>query len=394
MKKLLLILLPLILFLVSCGGDKGDLQPVTQSLEETLVGHKWCLSNADEDGFSLTESGSFFTTKKCVSNDTLGIWILDSNLINYSYIDNSIQTTVLWGEISEYSTNEVKILINNTDTSTSEAIYSLTPEDVYGCMDPEQSNYNPLANCPNSCTYNVQSTNNYLDAELIFIDVGRIIREGLIYTPNIKSCPNYNLMNADTSDIDTLIIDFGSTNCLYSGYLRRGRINITYTGNYHDSYSVITSAFDNYYVNNLLVQGERVVTNQGINSNGNMWFTIDINNASITTLHSITNWNSNRVIEWVNGENTLYNIYDDVYKITGSANGNVETQPAFSIQITNPLEVDYSCYNSTDCIIKSGEAILSSSGYSDRIINYGNLICDCDVDVIINGNVIPFFMGL
>ena len=43
MKKLLIILLPVTLFLVSCGGGEGDLQPVTQTLEETIVGKKWCV---------------------------------------------------------------------------------------------------------------------------------------------------------------------------------------------------------------------------------------------------------------------------------------------------------------------------------------------------------------
>ena len=154
MKKLLLILLPLILFLVSCGGDKGDLQPVTQSLEETLVGHKWCLSNADEDGFSLTESGSFFTTKKCTPHELLGVWIIEDSLIKYSFTQNSIQTTVLWGQVTEYSATEVKILLYSDQTSTIVMVYSLTPEDVYGCMDLLALNFNSFADCDDSsCIY-------------------------------------------------------------------------------------------------------------------------------------------------------------------------------------------------------------------------------------------------
>ena len=37
MKKLLLILLPITLFLVSCGGGSDDLEPVTQTLEDIIL---------------------------------------------------------------------------------------------------------------------------------------------------------------------------------------------------------------------------------------------------------------------------------------------------------------------------------------------------------------------
>ena len=145
MKKLLLIFLPISLFLLSCGG--GDIQPVTQSLEETLVGKKWCLSNDEEDGFLLSPGGGFFTTQKCTPHDWEGSWIIENNLIKYSITTNSIQSTILWGEVSEYSSTQVKILINNSSTLTSEAIYSLTAEDVYGCADTNSTNYDSLATC-------------------------------------------------------------------------------------------------------------------------------------------------------------------------------------------------------------------------------------------------------
>ena len=76
-------------------------------------------------------------------------------------------------------------------------------------------------------------------------------------------------MNSDTSDLDTIIVDFGDgypDDCLKYGKERRGKIIITYTGKYRDSLSVITTTFDQYYVNNNWIQGERIVTNNGRNS--------------------------------------------------------------------------------------------------------------------------------
>ena len=232
-----------------------------------------------------------------------------------------------------------------------------------------------------------QASEDHLTAESIFDEIGRIVEEGLQANGKSQACPSYSLLNDNT-----LIIDFGSTNCLHNGKLRKGKINITYTGNYRDSLSVITTTFDNYYVNNNLIQGERVVTNQGRNNSGNMWFTIEVNNANITTTNGTINWESNRIREWVNGQNT-YNIDDDRYQITGSANGNGVNGNAFTMTILDPLNVDLGCLSSSSCIIKSGTAKISPSGYPDRIINYGDSLCDCNVDVIINGTTYPLVIG-
>ena len=200
MKKILyILLLPLILFLVSCGGGEEDLQPVdppSESLEEILVGHKWCLSNTDEDGFLLSSGGGFFTTQKCTPHDWQGSWIIEDNLIKYSITTNSIQTTMLWGEVSEYSSTQVKILLNNNSSSTVEAVYSLTAEDIYGCMDSEQPDYNPLANCDDqSCiagrTY-IPDTN--FEQKLIELGLDDVL-DGSVFTENINDIEELELNN-------------------------------------------------------------------------------------------------------------------------------------------------------------------------------------------------------
>ena len=122
-----------------------------------------------------------------------------------------------------------------------------------------------------------------------------------------------------------------------------------------------------------------------------MWFTIDINNASITTNSGTINWQSARVREWVKGKSTIFNISDDKYKITGSANGQTTTGNNFNVTITDTLEIDLGCLPL--CVIKSGSVKISPAGYSDRIIYYGDSICDCNVDVIINENTYPLVIN-
>jgi len=236
-----------------------------------------------------------------------------------------------------------------------------------------------------------QATQDHLFAEQIFNDVGRIVKEGFLESGVNKSCASYNLINDDKLDGDTLIINFGTTNCLHNGKLRKGKIVITYTARYHDSSAVITTTFDNYYVNNNLIQGERVVANQGRNNKGNMWFTIDVNNASIVTNNGTINWSSNRTREWVSGIATYGNITDDRYKITGSANGIGLNNNSFNIEITDTLNIDLSCLPS--CVIKSGTAKISPNGYADRVINYGDSLCDCNFDITINETNYPIVVN-
>ena len=236
-----------------------------------------------------------------------------------------------------------------------------------------------------------QATRDHLFAEQIFNDVGRIVEEGFLSNGINKSCASYQLINVDPDNADTLVINFGTTNCLHNAKRRKGKIIITYTRKYRDSLAVMTTTFENYYVNNNLIQGERIVTNQGRNSQGNMWFTIEVNNASIATNNGTIDWNASRTREWVSGSATYDEILDDQYKITGSANGTGVNNNSFSMEITDTLNVDWDCFPS--CVIKSGKAKITPNGYTDRIINYGNGICDCNFDVTINGTTYPIVVN-
>ena len=254
---------------------------------------------------------------------------------------------------------------------------------LYACKDEDVINQNDLTS--------TQGTQDHLTAEQIFNDAGRMVENGFTDNGQNKGCVSYSLLNADTSNIDTLIIDFGTTDYLCEGKLRNGKIIVTYTGKYRDSLSVITTSFDNYHVDDNLVQGEQIITNQGRNNKGNMWFRIEVNNASINTTNGIINWESSRVREWVSGQNTYFNISDDRYMITGNASGNSVNGNAFTMEITDSLEVDLGCLPT--CVIKSGKAKISPNGYADRIINYGDSICDCNFDVTINGTTYPIIVN-
>lgn len=261
-------------------------------------------------------------------------------------------------------------------------ILSLCTFLFYSCKDEDIINNPDLAS--------TQASQDNLYAEKIFTDVGFIIKQGMEDNSQRKSCPNYNLINANDADIDTLTINFGNTNCLSNGQLRRGIINVTFTKEYNDSLSILTSSFDNYYVNDYKVEGEIIIKNKGKNNEGNMCFDINIRNASVYTKNGTINWQSLRNKEILEGQSTL-NISDDRYKITGSSSGNGVNGNSFNVTITEALNIDLSCLPS--CIIKSGSAIVFADNYSERLIEYGDSLCDCNANIIIDGKVYPVIIG-
>lgn len=180
----------------------------------------------------------------------------------------------------------------------------------------------------------------------------------------------------------TLTIDFGAVNCLCAdGKNRRGIIQISYTGGYRDSGTVITHTFNNYFVNDNQILGTKTVTNNGMNTSGNLSFSIVVNGSIIKAGNAGTiSWSSNRTREWIAGSSTPIWI-DDVYLITGSASGTTANATTFTMLITTPLRKEIGCK-----YFVSGIMDVTPSGKPTRTIDYGNGSCDNIITVTINGH--------
>ena len=163
---------------------------------------------------------------------------------------------------------------------------------LYACKDEE------IVNTPNQTS--TQASQDHLFAENIFNDINRVVEDGFNDNGLSKSsCANYKSIATDSSDADTLIIDFGEVDCLDEyGKLRRGKIIVIYTAPYQDSLTVITTTFNHYHVNSTnWVQGSRTITNLGRDAEGHMVFAIAVD-ANITTEIGRIDWISNRNRIW------------------------------------------------------------------------------------------------
>lgn len=223
-------------------------------------------------------------------------------------------------------------------------------------------------------------------ADIAFNDVSNLLTEVMENESGLRAA-NLNLgcavVTVDTLAFPmTVTIDFGTTNCLGGdGRNRRGIINATFTGKYRDSLSVITITTNNYYLNDHKIEGTKIVTNKGHNSNGNLWYTVVITNAMITAADGSwhISFDSNRTREWIGGESTAI-LSDDIYEISGTMDGISRTGNHFVASTTTPVRVELSC-----AWIVSGVIEVTPDNVSSRIINFGSGTCDNGATVSVNG---------
>ncbi len=200
----------------------------------------------------------------------------------------------------------------------------------------------------------------------------------------LSACATVTITPFDlTSWPKTVTVDFGVTNCTCNdGVLRRGKLIMNVTDWFRDSGCVVTVTPQNYYVNDYKVEGNKVITNNGRNSQNHMIYGVQITNGKVTDPSGTAyrTWNSSRLHEWLSGENTILNPWDDEYSITGNGNGITRTGKNYTIVINNALNVYTGCR-----WIRSGKLTLTVATNAPVLVDYGNGTCDQYATVTVNG---------
>ncbi|MCD6010564.1 MAG: hypothetical protein K0Q79_426 [Flavipsychrobacter sp.] len=172
-----------------------------------------------------------------------------------------------------------------------------------------------------------------------------------------------------TGTVRTVVIDFGTGTCTsLDGRVRRGRIIVSYTGNYKDAGSVHTITTDNYYVDGYKVIVHKSVTNRGMNSSGQYWYDVTVKDTIIISSDSFICWTGNRTRTWLAGYSTPTRS-DDEYLIGGTTTLRRASGREFThtISATDPLKVALACR-----WIMAGTVTITSSSFTggSRTINY------------------------
>ena len=178
----------------------------------------------------------------------------------------------------------------------------------------------------------------------------------------------------------TIIVDFGSVNCMSNdGRKRRGKIFASYTQQYPTAGNVVSISFDSYFVDDIQIDGKSEVSNRGKNILGQTYFDIQTEGKMVKEIATDTiYWNATRLRTWIQGESTPV-WGDDVYELEGIGNGKNANRQYYAMNITEPLYKDVSCR-----FITKGKIDMQPQGKALRSLTYGDGTCDSKAEVEIN----------
>lgn len=245
---------------------------------------------------------------------------------------------------------------------------------------------------------NTQSIDDNSDAQSEFDDVFSIAEDvmnkfkdqmdkspqGTFGTLSDTTCANLSIDTAyGIAGVKGRIsIDFGSTNCTgVDGKARRGIIYVTYTGKYRTNGTIITTTFEDYYVNDNKVEGTKIVTRVN-----DTLQTVNVLAAKISWVDGTTTlWESNKTRRLIEGKSTLFNFFDDVYQIDGTSSGTNRLEEEFTGVITE-VTVKIDCWLSNIFYpVKGNISILPKGSNNPLVLDYGDGICDKKIKIIYNG---------
>ena len=217
---------------------------------------------------------------------------------------------------------------------------------------------------------------------LVFYKSGKVIfaKPGMNIADAKAPC-NVIITLDTTAFPKTVTVDYGTENCdCNDGKQRRGKIITTFTGPYLAAGTLITHTPDNYFVNDMKIEGTKTVQNMGANNDGQPYFNVQIDGTATMTDGMVVEYTSTRVRTWKEGYNTLLNRFDDVYDITGTADASFSTGGGYSGQTITPIRIKIGCGFPV-----SGIADITPINKPTRTIDYGDGTCDKKFTVTVNG---------
>jgi hypothetical protein len=178
-----------------------------------------------------------------------------------------------------------------------------------------------------------------------------------------------------------MIIDFGEGCTSPRGVIRKGKIIASYTGRYWIPGTVITTTFENYYVDGKKIEGIREVKNNGFNEADKFFtFTTSVKGGKITWKDG-----TSRTYEARHSKKVYLTTSDRgiVYTVSGGSKGVNRNERAYLAEIVEPLIFFERCIKSGIKMPSKGLLKIVVEKEKKIIINFGNEGCDREVIISI-----------
>lgn len=179
-----------------------------------------------------------------------------------------------------------------------------------------------------------------------------------------------------------IVVDFGTGCTGRDGRTRKGKIITEYTNRLVVPGAKATTIFDGYYVNDIKVEGTHIIENKS--TQNALIFRNQVIGGKLTKPNgNFTEWSKDKTWEQVEGFGTPFFPLDDVFKITGQANGAVKIGTNFmqwSHIITKPLYRKFTCRYTV-----KGEVTIQRTNKPVAVLDYGTGNCDNKATITVNG---------
>lgn len=156
----------------------------------------------------------------------------------------------------------------------------------------------------------------------------------------------------------TVTLDFGD-GCTAGGRTRKGKIKFTLDKFLFASGGTASLTFENYSVNGIKVEGTQTITNTSANTGFSYTYAVTGGKATYPD-NSVYTYVTNRAVAQTEGSNTLLDLGDDVYGITGTAT-------ATYTDSTNALIT--ANFNTKTALVKKADCAYISEGILEIALN-------------------------
>lgn len=255
---------------------------------------------------------------------------------------------------------------------------------LIGCNKDEENSKNSGKLTTEDVSVNVK-----MDA--ISNDISEIAEDQL----NVQSTArteNYHSVLPDCATVTTTVqgstwtrvIDFGTTGCqYYNGAILRGQIIVSGSTNFDQSPYVWTYNFNNFYYNNILVEGTKTLSRsiQATNALSTPHPVVGIDLDLNITLPNGNTYSrvGTRTRELIEGYDTPLVFLDNVYRITGNWT-TTGANSSHTSTITTPLRIEIACFYK----LVSGVITINRNNHT-AVLDYGNGHCDNTATISIDG---------
>jgi hypothetical protein len=194
-----------------------------------------------------------------------------------------------------------------------------------------------------------------------------------------STCPTVTTTQPWGTWPNTITVDYGADGCTRpDGRVLKGKLIIYQTDEIRNAGAVRTINHENFFVDDVQVEGEKTWTNNGIDANGFFSYTKNATDMKLTFNDGTsTTWTKTRTSTLIEGGNTVIHL-DNVWSSTGSASGVNRNGVQFTATIVEPLIKKATCRWISKGIInltrndRTG-TLDFGDGDCDRFANYTNV---------------------